>query len=1240
MKKKILSALLATVILAAGYVPATAADDKAVIYVSPNGSDSAKGTIEAPLKTFAGAQAAVRKLKSGGAKDIEVIFREGEYRLSSSVTFGAEDGTYEGHLITYRGMEGEKAVFKGSREFKAEKAQRVTSASALSRIKPSVKNNIAVYNLADMGFSKNNITDTTNIEATIQVLSHGEPNYVYVDGIEQNIAQWPDGDGVYSHWDSTEDGRTIHFTESDPTRWITAPKDWWLGAFATYDYCYARMSGDHVNPEKHTLTAVDLNTLFNFTSYQSRRWKAFNLLEELDTPGEFYIDRENMMLYLYPPYSIKDARMELSFLTTPMISLRETQNVLFENLTLSQTCGDGFRMVDVRNVDIKNCNFENIAQFAIFVDGSKNAVTDSQYWQVQRIDASYDCDVTDSTFNNIGSSAIKMSGGNLDTLTSANNVIDNNMLYRCSQITKNKNAIEIGGCGITVTHNNISRCAFQGIYYMGNNHTIKYNEIYDVDQETDDCGAIYCGRNSLHQGNVIAYNYLHDLFSTEVLPFGHQTAIYWDDNMVGQTAHNNIIRGVRKNAYSNGIDIHFYNNTSIDITAASMDFKNGSAATNNNAGGVGFGSTIADEALYFKTYPNLPEIIKLMAQGTPAELSKFSEFYNNLDVNAPENIIDTNNREYAKVKNNVNISSYDDFVDPEKQDYRIKSGSPTAKLVPGITTDEFDIEEIGLQRDITLSAENSPFRLLFPANGQQALPSSEVKFKWENAFGSSKYKLVVATDREMKNIVYEDDNVPYNITSVKGLKSNTVYYWKVSAYSHSRELDAEWESESGVYTFSTGIYEQLDKSYYETVVPNAIAASGNAAEGNETGLYPIGTKKKFNNLLKMAEVVANSRLGMFSQKTLDNIVTNIGEFYTKKGMVNKGVYDMAAVFDDPEMWSGDAEVSNGVVSLKADPTRPEIYSMAGTKGLEPLTGSVIYSFDAKLHITEKFLGLGFKKFIDMLPYQNSNAGYDLIINSEAIELQYSSGTAHDILETVPYTFDDKFHHFDFGFIDIPCGTIIMLNIDGKKVIEYRDIIDASVNALCNMEIMIFNDGDASIELRKNASPMTMEQYETQLKDNIYRSAKVLVDGIDSGYNERTRFAVFKNGSDKVFTDDNVTDISECGCRKYNGDYTVELSKLAEIINAEITEEGNGYNITRNGVSAVIAKSDCTEYNGKMMFPLIKTAEALGMSYAEDTANDILVFGNIVVMNNIKILTKMSSLMDTLTEYHDGRTFIY
>ena len=59
-----------------------------------------------------------------------------------------------------------------------------------------------------------------------------------------------------------------------------------------------------------------------------------------------------------------------------------------------------------------------------------------------------------------------------------------------------------------------------------------------------------------------------------------------------------------------------------------------------------------------------------------------------------------------------------------------------------------------------------------------------------------------------------------------------------------------------------------------------------------------------------------------------------------------------------------------------------------------------------------------------------------------------------------------------------------------------------------------------------------------------------------------------------------------------------------------------------------------------MLPLIKTAEALGISYSEDAANNILIFGNIVVMNNIKILTKMSALMDILTDYHDGLTFEY
>ena len=170
--------------------------------------------------------------------------------------------------------------------------------------------------------------------------------------------------------------------------------------------------------------------------------------------------------------------------------------------------------------------------------------------------------------------------------------------------------------------------------------------------------------------------------------------------------------------------------------------------------------------------------------------------------------------------------------------------------------------------------------------------------------------------------------------------------------------------------------------------------------------------------------------------------------------------------------------------------------------------------------------------------------------------------------------------------------------------------------------------------------MTNEQYEQQLKENIYRSAKMLVDGIDSGYNERTKFAVFKKDSDKVFTDDNVTDISECGCKEINGALTVEVSKLAEIINAQITKEANGYKITKDNATALIAENDCTEYNGKTMLPLIKTAEALGISYSEDTANNILIFGNIVVMNNIKILTKMSALMDILTDYHDGLTFEY
>lgn len=1214
--------------------PVLAEADSVQIYVAPEGDDSAAGTITAPLKSLAGVQKKVREL--AGDTQVEVIFRGGEYRFDKSVSFTAEDSGTEANPVIYRSMDGEEVVFKASKSFSGSSMARVTDEAVLERLYEKVRNKIVVYDLAKEGFSMGEIKDVTNIKATAHKFSGGELNKLYVNDVEQRIAEWPNGAGYYSTWDYAEGGRTIHFNDNEPTRWTKA-KDWWLGGFQDFDFRYSRVSGVSVDPIKNTLTVANLNSDFNFTSYQSRRWKAFNLLEEIDLPGEYYIDRQNMLLYLYPPYSMQNASLELSVMGVPFVDITGTSHITFKGISFTQNRDDAVRMKDVRNIDFIGCIFEDISGMGIYVTGSQKALTDANYWQVSQIDGSYDCDIRDCIFRNIGSSAIEISGGNVDTLEKSNNVIDNNIFYMCSQIVKNYNAVTLYGCGNTFTHNNISRCAFQGVYFRGNDHTVKYNEIYDVIQETDDCGAIYCGRNLIQQGTEIAYNYLHDLYSTDRLPFGHQTAIYWDDGIVGQSAHHNIIRDVRINVYTNGIGNDFSNNTSINLAYKSMDIKNGGPTANRTDGKNGFGSVIANPQLYYSRYPNLEEIIKMMANGNVPELSKFSVAVGNLDVNAPEHIIGTYTMEHGTVKNNLNISGLDDFVDPENQDYRLKSGSETAKKMPNILNESFDIEQIGLQsNEVDFNAETSPFKLLYPANGEQAVPASEIEFKWEDSFGAGKYRLVIATDKELKNVVY-DEIADYNVKSVEGLEKGRIYYWKVYAQNRSREIAAEWESTGPVYTFSTAYYEKLSTEYFDKAVSTAQENAQGIEEGTEPGQYPEGTRSELESLINKSYVIANSRLGMFTQKTFDNLSKNIVEFFQKKGMVNPGAINFGEYAADQSVWGGDAEFVDDALVLKSDPTRTASYSMAGTLGLERMTGSVVYCFDAKIELPSKFVIFGLSKAIDAPQYTQANAGYSLVIKPDCIELQYSTGTEHGIFLSVPHTLDDQFHSYEFGAIDIGIGSLIFLNIDGETVIEYPDVIAANVNALMNFSLFLYNDNDSKITIRPSETYMSMDEYNTQVSKNLYKSGKVLIDGIDSSYNAREEFVIIKSGADKVLTERKAVDVSAAPCLEIGGKTYIPASKAADILGAEVAESGNVYTIKYHDAETAITAE---EINGTQMLPLEATLQALNRGFVEDETTGLFIVGNIVTMNNIKILTNLASLLDKLDELDDGVDFIY
>ncbi len=783
-----------------------AAQLKKTIFVSENGSDNKIGNESEPLATLKGARDRVRSLRQNGYDgDIDVVFGGGRYYFDKGVSFDEND--LSGAKTVYKAAPGERVVFTGGIRLDPLQMQRTTDAAVLNRVKENVRDNLYEINLTEQGFPYSLAEDDAAQPTISELFGKIEYPAFYADGNEQQLAQWPNGQGNYAEYGYVS-ADTFSYADDEPSLW-TGAKDWWVGGYLSRDFDYIRTPAASVDAQAKTVTVstredagITVKQNPSLFVRKSWRWKAFNLLEELDMPTEWYIDKDTMKLYYYMPDSMKNASFEISALKNAMISITDNDGISFEGITFESTRGAAIEACGVKNVSVKNCDFRNIGTYGINIYGTKEAETDKNYWQRQNIDAAYGCRIEDCRFDNIGGSAIILDGGNVDTLKKGNNVIENNLFFKCSQKIKAREAILVKGCGNSVLHNNISRADFQAIRHYGNDHLIKYNEIHDVIQETDDCGAIYGGRNTLQRGTETAYNYIHDIKGTYIPTYAHKPAIYWDDNQTGMYAHHNIINNAYINVYTNGIDNRYEYNTSVNIEKTNIDFKNGGAASNDNSDPDKFNSNIADQELYYAAYPNLKTIVESSSR-TDRTLAGLNIIKGNVCVNGPganggsSNGIGTYTAGYGDISyNHDNLTTEQaPFVDAANQDFRFKGYANPDLNNP--YEGSFDINLIGIQSGNT--PEKSALTAVYPC-GEKVTPGN-VRFIWNDAFEATKYTVTVASDSDFENVIAQTD-VFYNYADIEIPESTEQLYWKVTAHNTSRQFAGDWES--GVYTFSNG----------------------------------------------------------------------------------------------------------------------------------------------------------------------------------------------------------------------------------------------------------------------------------------------------------------------------------------------------------------------------------------------------------------------------------------------------
>ncbi|MHC4672308.1 MAG: right-handed parallel beta-helix repeat-containing protein [Planctomycetota bacterium] len=525
-----------SIFLIAAILSAASQADGLDLYVGPTGNDAWGGLSavpnearsDGPLATIDGARQAIRKLRQkqaelGTTQPITVHIAAGDYLFPDrSFELTTQDsGTAHGS-ITYRNAGNGEVRLVGGKLLPGKDFQPITDPSTLEILPAESREHVHTINLNAIGVDEyGTYPDAFRSPPTIPEL--------FFNDQRMTLARWPNqewatiakviesGPAKWRNHKSEEVG-VFEYSGDRPSRWTKAV---WLVGYWCFDWAEETIRVKHIDTAKRQITLGSQHYYgLGGGNPPPRRYYAVNLLEELDSPGEYYIDRQQGRLYFWPPGPLQGARIVLSTLTAPLLSLRDASYITLRGLTIEACAGNSVAVTDGRNVRIEACRVRNIGQTGIVVEGGLQHSINN-------------CEIHDT-----GGIGVSVKGGDRKTLTSSGHEVVNNHIYRPSRRKLTiAGHINLSGVGVRVAHNLLHDAPHLAILLYGNDHVIEYNEIHHVAKETDDCGAFYMGRNPSARGTIIRYNFWHDIGSK--LSHG-SCAVYFDDGAGGQTVFGNV----------------------------------------------------------------------------------------------------------------------------------------------------------------------------------------------------------------------------------------------------------------------------------------------------------------------------------------------------------------------------------------------------------------------------------------------------------------------------------------------------------------------------------------------------------------------------------------------------------------------------------------------------------------------------------------------------------------------------
>lgn len=707
------------------------------IFVSAVGDDSGDGSEEEPLRTLEKAIDVANEMREDSDKLIEILLREGTYSVTNTIKI--INSQKDDSLLKISAYQDEKVTINAGVDIPLS-AMNIADSDFTNAIidKPNA-GSVLQYNLKDA-----QIEDFGEISLRGHLISDEKEDQaeLSLNGEVQKLAGWPNGEytGLIKPTDSNEYGKrtksgiangcSFKVNFDRPSQWSKPEQAWLSGTIGpNYEFDYYPVSRFDSEEKRVYLSRGALEKYYTEPYYRFE-----NVPEELDEPGEYYIDRQSGMLYFYPPEDApKDSVLTIT-MSTPtldvsrkapnsMFRIENSKNIVFENLIFKGGRGSAITGKNNSNIKFINCEINSFGENGI------------------RFDASTDITISDCKIHDVGQDGILfVSCGNYQTLSPSNIVVSNNDIYNFARLERSyKTGIDFGyRCvGATAANNHIHNGPHAGMIFYGVNNDIYGNEFDNLVTEFSDMDALYCNNSNYpwERGNKIHNNYFHDIGKSS-MNGRHQInvrAIRTDNRGCGLNIYENLFYNIGDGGNGNGNNgigaitaegtrNRIFNNLFVDCNEAyfnTLQYKEIETADDGtlypdtiiNSSGVEVANTIngakvADLKKQMEKYlpvygKQFPELHNYFYEHP--NMSKTNEFKNNMIINIAiplSNFNGTQNEEGFRGSQMLTAASgnYVSTSDPGFVSYdngNLELSSSATLLVEGLP--KFEMSSFGIQ---------------------------------------------------------------------------------------------------------------------------------------------------------------------------------------------------------------------------------------------------------------------------------------------------------------------------------------------------------------------------------------------------------------------------------------------------------------------------------------------------------------------------------------------------------------